>query len=154
MHSRPLRTISLPTARTGGAYGGAIGGMTALAASLGIGRFVYTPILPAMTAALGLGNAEAGLIASANFVGYLVGALVAASPRLGGSRRAWLLGSLLVSALTTAGMGLADTLPAFLIIGPGVAGITSEWSGGFALPSAGAAAALVIAALLALRRWS
>lgn len=100
--------------------------MLALAAGIGIGRFVYTPILPAMTAALGLGNAAAGLIASANFAGYLVGALVAASPSLGGSRRSWLLGSLLLSGLTTAGMGLADTLPAFLIL-RGVGGVASAF---------------------------
>lgn len=38
----------------------AIGGMFALASSLGIGRFVYTPILPAMAASLGLGPARPG----------------------------------------------------------------------------------------------
>jgi predicted MFS family arabinose efflux permease len=97
-------------------YVRAIGGMIALAAALGIGRFVYTPILPAMTEALGLGNATAGLIGSANFAGYLAGALMAASAGEAGPRRNWLLRALLVSALTTGGMGLADTLPAFLIL--------------------------------------
>ena len=84
--------------------------------AIGIGRFVYTPILPAMIEALGLSRSTAGLIASANFLGYLLGALLAACSVLPGSRRAWLLGSLAASALTTAGMGLVTTVPLFLVL--------------------------------------
>ena len=92
----------------------ALGGLIALAAALGIGRFVYTPILPPMIEALQLSKSEAGLIASVNFVGYLLGALLAAMPGLVGSRRLWLLGALAISAVTTAAMGLTQMLPAFL----------------------------------------
>ena len=74
-----------------------------MATVIGIGRFVYTPILPAMTEALGLSQSAAGLIASANFLGYLIGAVLAGLPTLPGSRRTWLLGALAVSAATTAG---------------------------------------------------
>ncbi len=91
-------------------------GMLALASSLGIGRFVYTPILPSMAASLGLSASGAGLIASANFAGYLAGAIVAALPRLHGGRRAWFVGGLLVGAVTTMAMGLASGLPLFLIL--------------------------------------
>lgn len=83
----------------------AIGGLVAMAATLGVGRFVYTPILPLMNAALGLSNTTAGLIASANFLGYLAGALLAAVPALQGSRRTWLIAALGVSGLTTGVVG-------------------------------------------------
>jgi predicted MFS family arabinose efflux permease len=94
----------------------AIGGLLAIAAAIGIGRFVYTPIVPPMIEALGLSKAQAGLIASANFLGYLVGALLAAMPTLPGSRRLWLLCALAVSSLTTAAMGLSGTMPSFLVL--------------------------------------
>jgi len=67
-----------------------------------------------MVEALRLSKSVAGLIASINFLGYLVGALVAAMPILPGPRRLWLLGALVVSALATGGMGLTHSLLAFL----------------------------------------
>jgi MFS family permease len=94
----------------------ALGGMFAIAASIGIGRFIYTPILPPMIEALGLSKASAGLIASANFTGYLCGAVLATVSLVPGSRRGWLLGALAVSAATTGAMGLATTVPAFLLL--------------------------------------
>ena len=89
--------------------------MAALAGGMGIGRFVYTPILPEMVAGLGLSQGEAGLIGSANFLGYLAGALAAAL-RLPGSPRTWLLGGLAASMLTTAAMAVPSTVPALLAL--------------------------------------
>src|SRR5258708_36883034 len=94
----------------------ALGGLIAMAIGIGIGRFVYTPILPPMLAGLGLSKAAAGLIASANFAGYLVGALGAMQTSLPGSRRVGLLGALVLSGVTTGAMGLCSTLPGFLVL--------------------------------------
>ena len=94
----------------------AIGGAIALASAMGIGRFAYTPILPEMVAALHLTASEAGLIASANFAGYLIGALVAAAHFFAPRRRGWMLGALLVSALTTGAMAATSSLALFVLL--------------------------------------
>ena len=102
----------------------ALGGCLSLAAALGIGRFVYTPILPYMAEGLGLSRADAGLVASANFLGYLAGALLVSLGTLPGTRRAWLLGGLAAAGLSTAAMAGTVAMPAFLLLrfASGVAG--------------------------------
>jgi predicted MFS family arabinose efflux permease len=94
----------------------AIGGLVALASAVGIGRFVYTPILPLMVEDLCMTQGAAGLLASANFAGYLAGALLAATPILPGSRRSWLLLALIASSLTTGAMAFASSHMAFLVL--------------------------------------
>ncbi|MFN4010619.1 MAG: YbfB/YjiJ family MFS transporter [Pannonibacter sp.] len=91
----------------------AFGGLLALAGAMGIGRFVYTPILPFMTEGVPLSPAEGGLIASANFLGYLIGALLASLPGLPGQQRTWLVGALGVSVVTSLAMSVAGNLASF-----------------------------------------
>ena len=94
----------------------AFAGLIAMAAVMGIGRFVYTPILPFMSEAVPLSESQAGLIAAANFLGYLVGSLASSTGFLGGNRRAWTLWALALSVATTGAMALTVSIPAFLIL--------------------------------------
>src|SRR5919201_3323202 len=55
----------------------ALAGLAALAAAMGIGRFAFTPLLPLMQEHDGLSLAAGGYLASANYLGYFVGALAA-----------------------------------------------------------------------------
>lgn len=116
----------------------ALGGLIAMAVGIGVGRFVYTPILPSMMVEFGLSKFVAGLIASANFVGYLAGALAATRATLPGPARAWLPGALAISAVTTAAMGATDSVPAFIAL---------RFAGGVA-----SALALILASALVLDR--
>ena len=92
----------------------ALAGLLSLAVAVGIGRFAYTPILPYMATGLALGKSEVGLIASANYAGYLLGALAAALRGLPGNPRGWLLGALAASGLSTCAMALTTDLTVFL----------------------------------------
>ena len=53
-----------------------LAGMLALAAAMGIGRFAFTPLLPMMLSDGVIDLAGASWLASANYLGYLVGALL------------------------------------------------------------------------------
>lgn len=56
-----------------------------LAAAMGVGRFVFTPLLPIMTEAAGISATDGAVIATANYAGYLLGAvLLARRPHLSG----------------------------------------------------------------------
>jgi hypothetical protein len=96
----------------------------ALAAAMGIGRFVYTPILPLMTAQASVTPHTAATLATANYVGYLAGALAGAFwPRLARSVVACRI-SLAVLVASLAGMPLATNAFEWITL-RGLAGVTS-----------------------------
>ena len=107
-----------------GASAVACSGLVALAIGMGIGRFAFTPILPVMRGDFGLSVNQAGWLASANYVGYLVGALWAMRTSMHVTRA--IRGSLLVVGILTLAMGLTERYPAWLAL-RFLAGIASAW---------------------------
>lgn len=101
-------------------------GLAALAVAMGIGRFAFTPIWPLMAQEAGLGLAQGGWLASANYAGYLAGALAAVVFPVR-RVRAGLLGSLAAVVLLTLGMAVLDGMAAWLALRL-AAGYASAWA--------------------------
>jgi MFS family permease len=74
---------------------------------MGVGRFAFTPLFPIMQADAGISIAGGSALASANYVGYLVGALAALSIRV--DMLVAIRASLGVTAVSTLAMGLTDS---------------------------------------------
>jgi len=79
-------------------------GTLAVFSALGLARFGYSVLLPSMQAGLGLDNAQAGVLASANLGGYLVMALAggALASHVGARR-------IVTAGLTVTGIGMIMT---------------------------------------------
>lgn len=105
----------------------AVGGCLAMAAIMGIGRFVYTPVLPFMLQDGSLNEVNAGFVASSNYLGYLLGALMAArAPLPGGPYRIFII-ALAVSTLVTFLMALSLGVYWYVLI-RFIAGLASAYA--------------------------
>ena len=108
----------------GGPVAVTLAGLGALAVAMGIGRFAFTPILPLMREDGGLSVAAGGWLASANYLGYLVGAMSATAIRIRAGTA--IRGGLVAIGLLTVGMGLERRLAGWLVL-RALAGVASAW---------------------------
>jgi MFS family permease len=89
-------------------------GLIGLAVAMGIGRFAFTPVLPLMQQDAGISLVQGSWLATANYVGYLVGALICiSSPPPPARAIQWGLVSI---ACFTLGMGLTHELSLWLAL--------------------------------------
>src|SRR3954447_10038548 len=91
------------------------------AAAMGIGRFAYTPILPAMQDQTGVAHSAMTAVATANYLGYFLGAAVLiARPGWGRSStayRAALVALMVCEVAMIAGTGVAPWAGIRLVAG-------------------------------------
>jgi len=102
----------------------ALAALAALAIAMGIGRFAFTPILPMMQQDSGLSVSDGGWLASANYLGYLIGALSAVRLHIRAS--AAIRTGLLIIGFSTLAMALHDGFPLWLALRT-LAGVASAW---------------------------
>lgn len=110
--------------REAGPVAKALAGLAALAVAMGIGRFAFTPILPMMLQDAGLSIASGGWLASANYLGYLLGALSAMVVRIRPEHA--IRGGLLAIAAVTLAMGAKLPFAVWLVLRL-LAGMASAW---------------------------
>lgn len=101
-----------------------IGGTLILLVIMGIGRFAYTPIFPLMQQELFFTIQQAGYLASINYLGYLLGALLASVISWKDRKTFFLRVSLILSILATMLMGLSEHFLLWLFL-RFLAGLTS-----------------------------
>lgn len=102
----------------------ALAGLVAMGVAMGIGRFAFTPLLPLMREDAGLGLAAGGYLAFANYLGYFLGALIAARLRL--RTDVAVLGSMLLIGLATMAMAAVSQYSLWFALRL-AAGIANAW---------------------------
>jgi predicted MFS family arabinose efflux permease len=102
----------------------ALAGLSALAVAMGIGRFAFTPILPMMQADAGLSVVEGGWLASANYAGYLLGAVLATAVPIRATTAIRV--ALAFTGVTTLAMAFTRGLVVWLAL-RALAGVASAW---------------------------
>ena len=92
------------------------GGICGLVLTIGLARFAYTPLLPALQSQTGLTDAGAGALAAVNYAGYMTGALAAAWMDDVRWRHRFYSMGLWMALLTTAAMALSAWMPGWVLL--------------------------------------
>jgi MFS family permease len=96
---------------------------------MGIGRFAFTPVLPMMQQDAGLSVAGGGWLAAANYLGFLLGAVVAMRLRV--RPTTVIRGGLVVIGVVTLAMGFEHRFAGWIVL-RALAGIANAWAQVFA----------------------
>jgi predicted MFS family arabinose efflux permease len=123
-YERPQWRMALFRAYASPGFRIGLNGLAALAVAMGIGRFAFTPQFPLMQADFGLSLSAGGWLASANYLGYFAGALLAGQRRV--SAPALMKWGLWTVAVSTALMSLSWPLAWWLLM-RFIAGVASAW---------------------------
>ena len=102
----------------------ALAGLAALALAQGIGRFAFTPLLPMMQDDSGVTLAQGGMLAAANYLGYLLGAMWAMRPAPPATA---IRLSIAVVTIATLAMGFSHGMVLWAAL-RFVAGVASAWT--------------------------
>ena len=104
----------------------ALAGLLALAVAMGIGRFAFTPLLPMMLRDAELTLAGGAALASANYVGYFIGALLCMRWR--GEPATTMRAGLVATVLLTLAMGAHSVVAALGESAPEAASLMPLWT--------------------------
>lgn len=92
----------------------AVAGMLSLAVAMGIGRFAFTPLMPMMLHEQQIDLAQASWLASANYLGYLLGAVLCTlQPQIW---RRWDLPPLVSTRMVRSGLAATCLLTALMAL--------------------------------------
>ena len=94
----------------------ALVGICVVAITGGLGRFAYTPIIPYMQNTLNISSADIGLIASSNYLGYLIGSIIPLIYSFANKQRLTLYLSVVVSIVTLGLMGSTSDFYLFVLL--------------------------------------
>ena len=94
----------------------ALVGISVVAITGGLGRFAYTPIIPYMQNTLNISSADIGLLASSNYLGYLIGSIIPLTYSFANKQRLTLYLSVFVSVITLGLMGSTEEFFIFSLL--------------------------------------